>query len=436
MFNRIRSSISQWIAPKKEDTKASKTQILLESGGGDVQWSDANYENYAKEAYLKCVVAYRCIGEIAQAVSSVDWLLMKKGAGTNGKDKEIKEHPIKELLDYPNPEESGNFLRYKMQSFMELCGNSYLERVKLMTSAIDNTPKELYVLRPDRMKILINDMGSRKGYEYNVNGRSIIFPVDPITGKSDILHTKTFHPINDWYGHAPTGTASRVIDTHNEAITWNMRLLMNNARPGMLFFFDEPLTDEQYDKFKEQVVAGYTGAAKAGKSLIMEGKGAKAQPYGWSPTDMDYIDGNREKAREIALSYNVPPMLLGIPGDNTYSNYKEARLAFYETVIASKIDFMGYAFNNWLIDRKSGMYLKPDWDSISALEPRRVEAWKKAETSTFLTVNEKRCLVGYEEIEGGDVLLVSSSVIPLDQASLPPEEEPKIEKDMLDGDEE
>jgi hypothetical protein len=32
-------------------------------------------------------------------------------------------------------------------------------------------------------------------------------------------------------------------------------------------------------------------------------------------------------AREIALAFGVPPMFLGIPGDNTYSNYAEANRA-------------------------------------------------------------------------------------------------------------
>ena len=33
-------------------------------------------------------------------------------------------------------------------------------------------------------------------------------------------------------------------------------------------------------------------------------------------------------AREIALALGVPPMLLGIPGDNTYTNYTEGLICF------------------------------------------------------------------------------------------------------------
>ena len=408
--------IANWF--KKPEQKTSRTRALLVDGGGEVRWSDKNYENYAKEAYLKCIVAYRCILEIAQSVASVDWLLMEKG---RGKDKEIEEHPILDLLDYPNPAESGTFLRLKLQAFIDLAGNSYLERVMLKTTK-NPLPKELYVLRPDRMKILSNDKGVVKGYEYQVNMNKVQFPVNTLTGQADILHMKTFHPVNDWYGSAPTESMAREIDTHNEATTWNMRLLQNQARPGMLFFFKESLTDEQYEKFDQKLKERFTGGMQAGKSLIVEGEGSDARPYGWSPAEMDFIEGNREKARAIALGYGVPPMLLGIPGDNTYSNYKEARLSFCETTVLHRISLMGWGLNNWLLDRKSGLYLTPDLDSISALEPRRAETWQKAKEADWLTVNEKRTLTGYDEIEGGDTVLVSSTVIPLEQAILPPEE--------------
>jgi Phage portal protein/Glycosyl hydrolase 108 len=39
-----------------------------------------------------------------------------------------------------------------------------------------------------------------------------------------------------------------------------------------------------------------------------------------TPKDMDFIEAKNVAAREIALAIGVPPMLLGIPGDNTYSN--------------------------------------------------------------------------------------------------------------------
>lgn len=428
MFDKFRMNLGAWIMGQK----ASRVQALLVEGGGDVRWSSKDYKSYAEEAYLKCVIAYRCIIEIAQAVASVDWLLMQKG---KGKENEIEDHPILDLLDYPNPYESGSFLLFKLQAFIDLAGNSYLEKVSPFTDK-KGFPKELYVLRPDRTRILTNDKGAIKGYEYQVGMNKTIFPVNPVTGQANVMHMKTFHPTDDWYGSAPTESMAREIDTHNEATTWNMRLLQNQARPGMLFFFKQNLTDEQYARFTKDLDENHASGMKAGKSMVLEGEGADAKPYGWSPAEMDFIEGNREKARAIALGYGVPPMLLGIPGDNTYSNYSEARLAFWETTALFRINLLGWALNNWLLDRKSGLYLTPDLDSIPALEPRRKETWEKAKGANWLTVNEKRSMTGYDEVENGDVIMVSSSEIPLDQATLPPEEEPMLEEEPEEEEEE
>ena len=52
-----------------------------------------------------------------------------------------------------------------------------------------------------------------------------------------------------------------------------------------------------------------------------------------SPKDMDFLDAKHAAAREIALAFGVPPMLLGIPGDNTYANYREANRAFWRQTV-------------------------------------------------------------------------------------------------------
>ena len=57
----------------------------------------------------------------------------------------------------------------------------------------------------------------------------------PITGQSDILQMKTFHPLDDWYGMAATEPAAREIDTSNASTEWNKNLLDKQARPGLVY---------------------------------------------------------------------------------------------------------------------------------------------------------------------------------------------------------
>jgi HK97 family phage portal protein len=153
--------------------------------------------------------------------------------------------------------------------------------------------------------------------------------------------------------------------------------------------------------------------------MLLEG-GLDWRQMGLSPQDMDYINSKHTSARDIALAFGVPPMLLGIPGDNTYSNQKEARLALWEQTILPWLYKLRDELNNWLVPQfDETLMLKIDEDSISALAPRREAIWDKVQNAEFLTVNEKRQAVGYDEIEGGDEVLVPATMLPIGSTNEP-----------------
>jgi phage portal protein BeeE len=63
---------------------------------------------------------------------------------------------------------------------------------------------------------------------------------------------------------------------------------------------------------------------------------------------MDFIEAKNAASRDIALAFGVPPMLLGIPGDNTYANYAEANRAFYRLTVLPLVNRTADAFAGWL----------------------------------------------------------------------------------------
>ena len=390
---------------------------LVTSTFGGVSWPEANYDNFARETYLKNIIAFRCIKMIAESVSSVEWELYKEDS--DGGKEEIDNHEILYLLKRPNPDDSFNFLILKAISYFVMSGNMFFERVSTSSSGNSNIPKELFILRPDKMTININKItGQIDGYTFTNNGKSIFYERDRITGKCDILHVKTFHPCNDFWGAAITETAARDIDTSNAETEWNKKLLENECRPGMIISMEGNLTDSQFDRLEKQLKEKFSGASNAGKNLILEGEGKPdARPYGWSPTEMDFIEGGREKARRISYAYGVPPMLVGIPGDNTYSNQKEARLSFWEDTVFFYLNLLKGELNNWFFAENPDKYcLDYCVDEIPALAPNREKLWEKVKNSDWLTINEKREATGYDSVDNGDVIFVSASMLPLDMA--------------------
>lgn len=390
----------------RREEKASATASLMVMAPGQAVWSARDYKAFADEAYRRNVVAYQAVNRIADAVASVRWTLWRG-------ETEITDHEILRLIKKPNPGQSGAQYMQAKIGYLLLSGNGYEERVKVGQSV-----RELYQLRPDRMKVLPGSNGFPRGYTYEVGGRKAQWDVDETTMESDVRHIRMFNPLDDWYGMSPVEASAYSIDQHNEAMGWMQALLQNSARPSgaMVVGNNETLSDEAFNRLKAQIDEQYSGSRNAGRPMMLEG-GLDWKPMGLSPTDMGIIEAKNAAARDIALGFGVPPQLLGIPGDNTYSNYQEARLAFWEDTVIPLMDWIASDWSEWLTGGE--LMLKPDMDQIPAIVEKRQTLWDMADRATDLTINERRELKGYKPIPGGDALLVNASQISLDMATEP-----------------
>jgi hypothetical protein len=211
---------------------------------------------------------------------------------------------------------------------------------------------------------------------------------------------------------SPLEAAATSIDIHNAAARWNKALLDNSARPsGALVYASREgnLTSEQYERLKHELERGFQGAANAGRPLLLEG-GLDWKSMSLSPKDLDFIEAKNAAAREIALALGVPPMLLGIPGDNTYSNMQEATRMFWRQTVLPLVARTTKALSGWLAPAYgSPIELRADLDGIEALSTEREALWTRIDKATFLTPNEKRAAAGYGPVTSGDEIKRSAS---------------------------
>ena len=280
-------------------------------------------------------------------------------------------------------------------------------RERILPRLIDDEIRELHVLRPDRMKVVPGSDGWPEAYEYTVGGRSVRLSGDCAPGVRRILHMKLFHAAHDHYGMSPLEAAATAIDLHNTATRWNKALLDNSARPsGALVYTarDGNLTTEQYERLKAELERGFQGAANAGRPLLLEG-GLDWKSMSLSPKDMDFLEAKNAAAREIALALGVPPMLLGIPGDNTYANMAEATRGFWRQTVIPLVGRTAKSLSRWLAPAwDPDLELRPDLDAVEALSPEREALWARLDKASFLTLNEKRAAAGYSPLAESDAL--------------------------------
>jgi HK97 family phage portal protein len=377
-------------APGEQKASAAKPLIALHRLGRPA-WTPRDYASLARAGFEKNVIAYRCVRLVAEAAASAPLRVSEGGAA-------MSDHPLAALLDTPNPEQSGAELLESFYGFLQTAGNAYLE-----AASIDGTPRELYVLRPDRMKARLGANGWPQAWDYSVGGRSVTFQ-KPESGLSPILHLKLFHPTNDHYGLSPLEAAASSVDLHNAAAAWNKALLDNAARPSGALVYKGPegaenLSAEQFDRLKSELEDAYQGSAHAGRPLVLDG-GLEWRSMSLTPADMDFIEAKNAAAREIALAFGVPPMLLGIPGDNTYSNYREANLAFWKQTVLPLVKKTAAAMTAWMRPAFPKASVSCETAEIEALSAERDALWSRVARADFLTDDEKRSMLGLPADEG------------------------------------
>ena len=376
------------------EIKAMSPLVALTLPGRAPSWSPRDYPTLAREGFLQNAIAYRCVRMIAEAAASVPWLLYEGAV-------EIESHPLLTLLAAPNPTESGSSLFERWYAFLQCAGNSYLQAVTL-----NGAVRELFVLRPDRVTVVQDANGWPRAFDYTVNAQTTRLARDA-SGFLPVLQARLFHPLDDTYGYSPIAAAQSAVEIHNAGDAWTQSLLANAARPSGALIYKGPdgapaLTADQFARLKSEMENAYAGAVNAGRPMVLEG-GLDWRAMSFTPNDMDFSDVKNSAAREIALAFGVPPMLLGIPGDNTYANYREANLAFWRQTVLPLVARTAGALTGWLCPRfGERLRLGYDPDAVDALAIDRESTWDKLNAATFLTLNEKRAAAGYGTLEDRD----------------------------------
>ena len=369
--------------------------LLALSLGATARWGGRDTAALARSGVMRNAIAYACVRKIATAAASVPWLLYE-GA------RELESHPLLALLARPNPQEDGASLFERWYAFLQSAGNAYLEAVML-----EGRPRELHVLRPDRMQVVPGARGWPAAYDYTVDGRASRIARDA-GGFLPVLHLALFHPLDDYYGLSPLAVAGTAVEVHNQGAAWAKALLDNAARPSGALIYKGPdgggLSEDQFGRLKRELEDAYQGSANAGRPMVLEG-GLDWKAMSLAPAEMDFAETRAAAAREIALAFGVPPMLLGIPGDNTYANYAEANLNFWRQTVLPLVGRSAAALTHWLCPRfGDDLRLDFDADAVEALATAREAVWEKLNAADFLTLNEKRAAAGYSPVPGGDTL--------------------------------
>ncbi len=342
-----------------------------------------SYEAQVKASYLTNPVAARAIRMISEGAGGAPLIANPPG------------HPALALLASAGFGASGPGLLEMLAAQLLLHGNAYVEAA----TGPDGLPAALFALRPERVTVDADSQGWPVGYLYRAGSAVTRYPAESMGDRAGLLHIRGFHPLDDHYGVGCLGAAAAAVEVHNAAAKWNRALLDNAARPSGAILYQpgdgSSLSPEQFDRLKAEMESGFAGAANAGRPMLLEG-GLSWQAMSLTPAEMDFARARDTAAREIALAFGVPPLLLGLPGDATYANYKEANVALWRLTLLPLTERILSALSAHLRHWWPGLELRVDRDAVPALSEDRERYWAQVSAAAFLSDAEKRGLLGLE----------------------------------------
>lgn len=338
-----------------------------------------HYEAQMREGFLNNIIAQRAVRLITEGLAAAPLL------STDA-----------EALRIVKATSAGQGLIETVAAHLLLHGNAYVE----ILSGMDGRPGELFALRPERVSIEADVRGWPVAYVYKAGDVASRLPAE------SIIHIRNMHPLDDHYGLGCLSAASGAVAIHNAATKWNKALLDNAARPSGALVYDAgdsgALSSDQYGRLKEELAASFQGAGNAGRPMLLEG-GLKWQTMALTPAEMDFAGLKEAAAREIALAFGVPPVLLGLPGDATYANYREANRALWNQGILPLARKLLDALAEGLRPYFDGLEFALDMDAMPALAEDRERLWAQVSAADFLTADEKRAAVGLSPPEDARV---------------------------------
>ena len=409
-------------------TKVTAAQLAVKYSGvmvgmGQARWLNRSYRILALEGYEKNPVVFSCVTKLAKAIASVDLQLYDHTR--QGKLRKIDRHDILDLINSPNPMWSGRQFREKLATHYLIGGNAFV-----LGNSPDKAPSELWLLPPEYVTVA-TDTGRMlpSAYKYKPGGQATEYPVNQVTGRSQLLHLKTVNPLDEWYGMPPMAAAAHGIDVFNAGQEWNKALLQNEGRPSGALQMRQGkdgmtpvLTDDQFARLKDEIDANYTGSQNAGRPLLLDGALEWVQ-MSLNSKDMDHRETMLTNARFIAACYGTPPQLVNIPGESTFSNYGQATLSYWGDTVLPLLGILLEDINRWLpaMFGEPRAFLWYDEEQIPALEPRRAEKSTRINAADYMTIDEKREAMGMEayvppETPGANSLFVDAKKIPIELA--------------------
>jgi HK97 family phage portal protein len=362
-----------------------------------------SFRSFVNDGYKKNGTVYGAINLIALNAAAVPWVSYRTKQNDE-RDELPRAHPLNQLLRRPNPKYGGARFFEQLVTYMHVSGKAFVQKIM-----VNGRTRELWNLRPDAMELRKKD-DPDSGWSYKPDPSKTPQLFEP----EEILALYLLDPSTELDGLSPIEVAATTINQANFSREWNQAILENSGRPPGIIRSEDglPVSDQSKREILNKFSDLYGGYKNAGRPIVLEGK-LSWQRTGFTPGELEWLDGQRVADRNTAFTLGVPSVLTGDTELSTYSNYQEARKSLYQDKVIPLLEWLRDELNVWLApDFGNDVELDINLDNVDALQEDRKDQWERVGKASWLTLNEQREATGYESIgPTGDIVVTGRGVL-------------------------
>lgn len=328
---------------------------------GTPQQSRESYYRLVEEGYTKDEVLYACIEARGTSASEPRMAAYVK---TAKKPERVERNAILDLLENPNPFISRSEFWATIMMYRDIAGNAYIEKVRSRAGKV----VELWLLRPDRVRIIPDAKTYIRGYQYEIGADKSFLPAN------DVIHLKTRNPRDDFYGLPPLAVAAGRVDVDNFMRQFTASFFQNAGVPSGLLNIMHKANDQERAMIQQRFKGQYGGPAGWHRLMVIDGQSATYTPMGLPLGErgvaMEALDAINEA--RIAMCYAVPLSIIGAKlgmASSSYANRLADQKFFWDNTLAPIYRELAACLTLDLVPEFDGVdYVEFDMSDVRALQ--------------------------------------------------------------------
>lgn len=342
----------------------------------------------------------------------------------------VEDSDLERLLMKPNEVDTYQELMEKFDGYLLLTGNSFMLSHTPGMGPDAKKPTELQVIPSTLVELVTQGL--------DVSGYKISYYEEEID-KERIAHMKYFNPINSselvqnqLYGMSPLASCRNLMKKYEKADIAQGAMFTNMAPAGILSGEgDGSLQEQEAKDVHDAYYQTYSGEGKAGKVIVTPGK-LHWTEIGFSPTDLNIIEGKREMLSEICNAYKYP---IGMVTElnSTDNNMDNARKQVLTDCVIPLTDRRFDRLNKWLTPQfGDDLLLVPNYSVFDVLQEDLKSKAEWVSKIWQLSPNTVLQIMEQETSEDPNMnkVYAPSGLVPLEDLSM--EVEP-LDEELING---